>query len=101
MDRQNKIAHTVRELIVYLLGVEGREIRDDMSIRGDLGADSLDMAEIIVMLGREFDINVYDEEVAQITTLGEAITYIQRQSDERVVLDAPMMNPDYSYSAIS
>jgi len=66
----------VREIIVQQLGVDEGEVGIETSFVDDLGADSLDLVELIMALEEEFDIEISDEEAESITTVGGALNYI-------------------------
>lgn len=66
----------VRDIIVDILGVEADQVVVDARFREDLEADSLDLVELIMAFEEEFDGEISDEEAQKITTVGEAITYI-------------------------
>lgn len=65
-------------IIVSVLGVEPALVIPSALFREDLGADSLDIVEMIVVLGQEIDIKIYDEKVSEIATVGQAITYVEQ-----------------------
>jgi len=67
----------VVSIIVDKLGVEESEVTDEASFTNDLGADSLDTVELIMEFEKEFDLSIPDEEAEKITTVGDAITYIE------------------------
>lgn len=69
----------VKEIIVEKLGVEESEVTLEASFTNDLGADSLDTVELIMEFEKEFDISIPDEQAESITTVGEAVTYLQEQ----------------------
>jgi len=71
----------VTAIIVDLLGVDEGQVVPAARFREDLEADSLDLVELIMAFEEEFDGEISDEEAQQITTVGEAVTYI----DERMV----------------
>ena len=71
----------VTTIIVDLLGVDEEQVVPAARFREDLEADSLDLVELIMAFEEEFDGEISDEEAQQITTVGEAIAYI----DERMV----------------
>ena len=71
----------VTDIIVDLLGVERDKVELSASFREDLEADSLDLVELIMAFEEEFGGEISDEEAQKITTVGEAVTYI----DERMV----------------
>jgi acyl carrier protein len=65
-------------IIVDLLGVDESDIKPEASFRKDLEADSLDLVELIMAFEEEFDGEISDEEAQKITTVGEAIEYINK-----------------------
>ncbi|BER92102.1 acyl carrier protein [Thermatribacter velox] len=67
----------VKEIIVDQLGVDEDEVTPDASFIDDLGADSLDIVELIMAFEEEFDIDIPDEDAEKITTVGEAVEYIE------------------------
>lgn len=69
----------VTAIIVDLLGVEESEVVPAARFREDLEADSLDLVELIMAFEEEFDGEISDEEAQKITTVGEAITYINER----------------------
>ena len=66
----------VRRIIVELLGVEEDQVVTEARFREDLEADSLDLVELIMAFEEEFEGEISDEEAQKITTVGEAVTYI-------------------------
>ncbi len=66
----------VRDIIVDILGVEADQVVIGARFREDLEADSLDLVELIMAFEEEFDGEISDEEAQKITTVGEAVTYI-------------------------
>lgn len=70
----------VKGIIVELLGVDEEQIVPEARFREDLEADSLDLVELIMAFEEEFGGEISDEEAQTITTVGEAVTYI----DERM-----------------
>lgn len=66
----------VRRIIVELLGVEDDQVVRDARFREDLEADSLDLVELIMAFEEEFEGEISDEEAQKITTVGEAVDYI-------------------------
>ncbi|WP_185859259.1 acyl carrier protein [Blattabacterium cuenoti] len=71
------IASRVNALIVDKLSVDESEIVPTASFTNDLGADSLDIVELIMEFEKEFDISISDEKAEKITTVGEAIQAIE------------------------
>jgi acyl carrier protein len=66
----------VRQIIVELLGVNEDQVVPAARFREDLEADSLDLVELIMAFEEEFEGEISDEEAQKITTVGEAVTYI-------------------------
>ncbi|MGB9804352.1 acyl carrier protein [Desulfofundulus sp.] len=67
----------VKAIIVEQLGVDESEVTMDASFIEDLGADSLDIVELVMALEEEFDLTIPDEDAEKIRTVGEAVRYIQ------------------------
>ena len=70
------IAEKVKAIIVDNLGVDVAEVVDEASFTNDLGADSLDTVELIMEFEKEFDITIPDDKAEAITTVGDAINFI-------------------------
>jgi len=66
------------ELIVEKLGVEPGEVTPEASFIDDLGADSLDIVELIMDIEDEFDLEIPDEEAENISTVKQAVDYIEK-----------------------
>ncbi|AWU43544.1 acyl carrier protein [Blattabacterium sp. (Cryptocercus kyebangensis)] len=77
------IASRVKSLIVEKLSVEENDIFPKASFTNDLGADSLDIVELIMEFEKEFNISISDEKAEKITTVGEAIEAIQNILDDK------------------
>ena len=71
------IAAKVNAIIVDKLGVDESEVTPEASFTNDLGADSLDTVELIMEFEKEFDIAIPDDQAEKISTVGEAIGYIE------------------------
>ena len=69
----------VKKIIAEKLSVEMDEVVADASFVDDLGADSLDLVELIMSMEEEFDTDISDEDAEQITTVKDAIDYIHKQ----------------------
>ena len=69
-------ASRVRAIIVDLLGVEENQVVTAARFREDLEADSLDLVELIMAFEEEFNGEISDEDAQTITTVGEAVNYI-------------------------
>ena len=72
----SSIEERVKKIVVEQLGVNETEVRPDASFVDDLGADSLDTVELVMALEEEFDCEIPDEEAEKITTVQQAIDYI-------------------------
>ena len=73
----SEIESKVKAIIVDKLGVDEAEVVATASFTNDLGADSLDTVELIMALEKEFGINIPDDQAEKITTVGDAISYIE------------------------
>ena len=67
----------VKDIIVEQLGVDESEVVMEASFIDDLGADSLDIVELIMALEEEFDLEIPDKEAEKIATVGDAVEYIK------------------------
>ncbi len=73
------IYERVRDIIVEQLGVDEEEVVMDAKFRDDLKADSLDLVELIMAFEEEFGGEISDEEAQEITSVGDAVTFLERQ----------------------
>jgi acyl carrier protein len=73
-------ADKVKNIIVDKLGVEESRIVPEASFLDDLGADSLDLVELIMEFEEEFDLEIPDEDAEGITTVGSAVDYINKHT---------------------
>jgi acyl carrier protein len=69
----------VREIICEQLGVNEGDVTPDASFIEDLGADSLDIVELVMALEEEYDMEISDEEAEKIRTVQDVVSYIERQ----------------------
>ncbi len=67
----------VRDILVEQLGVKPEEVTKEASFQEDLGADSLDVVELVMAFEEEFDIRIPDEDAERISTVAEAVNYIK------------------------
>ena len=67
----------VKAIIVDKLGVDESEVTPTASFTDDLGADSLDTVELIMEFEKEFDIQIPDDKAEKITTVGDAVSFIE------------------------
>jgi acyl carrier protein len=74
------ISARVKKIIVDKLGVDESEVTNEASFTNDLGADSLDTVELIMEFEKEFNISIPDEKAESITTVGNAIDYLQENA---------------------
>ncbi|MDE5887854.1 MAG: acyl carrier protein [Muribaculaceae bacterium] len=74
------IASKVKAIIVDKLTVDENEVTPSAEFSKDLGADSLDTVELIMEFEKEFGISIPDEDAEKITTVGDAISYIEEHS---------------------
>ncbi len=79
MERE-ELLEKVKAVIVEQLNVEEDDVTDDASFVDDLGADSLDIVELVMALEEEFGISIPDEEAESIKTVGDAVNYISSNS---------------------
>lgn len=70
----------VKSVVVDQLGVDEADVTMDASFVDDLGADSLDIVELIMGLETEFDIEIPDEDAEKISTVGDAVNYIKERA---------------------
>lgn len=74
------ISSRVKAIIADKLGVSEDEITPEASFTNDLGADSLDTVELIMEFEKEFNIAIPDDQAEKISTVGQAISYIESNS---------------------
>ncbi|MDR1885946.1 MAG: acyl carrier protein [Synergistaceae bacterium] len=67
----------LKELVMDRLNVEEDQIKPDASFVEDLGADSLDIVELIMGIEEEFDVEIPDEDAEKLTNVGEALEYVK------------------------
>lgn len=68
----------VKDIIVDKLGIDEEKVTKEASFKDDLGADSLDVAELVMELEDEFEMEIPDEEAEKINTVGDALNYIDK-----------------------
>ncbi|MDD5255538.1 MAG: acyl carrier protein [Candidatus Omnitrophica bacterium] len=74
------VQEKVKSIIAEQLGVKPEEVVPEASFIDDLGADSLDTVELVMALEEEFGIEIPDEDAEKITTVGDAIKYIETKA---------------------
>jgi acyl carrier protein len=78
------VEEKVKQIIVDQLGVEPSQVTEKAKFVEDLGADSLDTVELVMALEEEFSLEIPDEDAEKITSVGDAIEYIQNNSKKAV-----------------
>lgn len=71
----------VKSIIMDQLDAEEEKITPDASIQDDLGADSLDIVDLVMSFEEEFDIEIPDEQVENIKTVGDIVKYIEEKTE--------------------
>jgi len=73
----SEVAEKVKSIVAEQLGVKIEEVNDKAKFIDDLGADSLDTVELVMALEEEFGAEIPDEEAEKLTTVGDAVKYIE------------------------
>ncbi len=76
------IEERVRKIVAEQLGIKEEDLKNDASFVDDLGADSLDTVELVMALEEEFEAEIPDEQAEKITTVQEAINFIESHVDK-------------------
>lgn len=71
----------IKELVAENLGVDAENIKEESSFKEDLGADSLDLFELVMALEEEYGIEIPTEDLEQIATVGDVISYIESHKE--------------------
>ena len=77
------VAQKVKQIIVEQLGVDESQVDDNASFVDDLGADSLDIVELVMAFEEAFEIEIPDEDAEKIVTVKDAIDYIQTRVSKK------------------
>lgn len=77
----SEIANRVKKIIVDKLGIDEADVTTEASFTGDLGADSLDTVELMMEFEKEFNISIPDDQAENITTVGQAVSYLEEHSN--------------------
>jgi acyl carrier protein len=80
MEENMSLEEKVKKIIVDQLGVSPDDVRPDASFVEDLGADSLDLTELIMAMEEEFDIEIADEDAQKLLKVKDALAYIESKS---------------------
>ena len=75
-----EVVRRVKDLIAESLGVNPTEVVSTASFIDDLGADSLDIVELVMAIEKEFNVEIPDEDAEKITTVQDAVDYIQNKA---------------------
>jgi acyl carrier protein len=78
----NDVEARVKAIIADILSIDEDQLTSEAKFREDLGADSLDLVELIMALEDEFGGRISDEDARQITTVGEAVNYVANQMQD-------------------
>lgn len=70
----------VKEIIMNKLGVDDAQVTSEASFTNDLGADSLDTVELVMEFEKAFNLQIPDEDAEKISTVGDAVRYLQQKS---------------------
>lgn len=81
---RDEIRKTVFSIISEKLCKEEKEINENMKFTTDLGADSLDVVELIMEFEKAFNLNIPDDDAEKISTVGDAIAYIEEKVKNKV-----------------
>ncbi len=71
----------IAELIVEQLGVSRDKVVPEASFIDDLGADSLDIVELVMAMEEEFDVEIPDDDAEKIQTIGDAVAYLKERAE--------------------
>ena len=78
--KMSEVSTKVKAIIVDKLGIDESEVTETASFTDDLGADSLDTVELIMEFEKEFDIQIPDDKAEKISTVGDAISFINDEA---------------------
>ena len=77
--KEDEILAKLKELVIDRLNVEEEQIKPDASFVEDLGADSLDIVELIMGIEEEFDVEIPDEDAEKLRNVGDALAYVKQK----------------------
>ena len=77
------IAERVKQIIVEQFGVDEAQVEDNASFVDDLGADSLDIVELVMAFEEAFELEIPDEDAEKIATVKDAVSYIENKSAKK------------------
>ena len=76
------VGDQVKDIIAEELGMDREKVKDEAVLQTDLGADSLDIVELVMKLEDSFKMKIPDEEAETLKTVGDAISYIEKNSSQ-------------------
>jgi acyl carrier protein len=74
------VEEKLKQMIIEALGVQEEEVVPEASFQDDLGADSLDLVELVMQIEEEFGIEIPDDDVEKIQTIQDAIAYVEERA---------------------
>ncbi len=81
MTKMSSVAEKVKKIVVDQLGVAEDQVTEEAKFIEDLGADSLDLVELVMAFEEEFGSDIPDEDAEKLTTVGKAISYIESKAE--------------------
>ena len=75
----SETADRVKKIVVEHLGVDAEKVTEEASFIDDLGADSLDIVELVMEFEKEFNIDIPDEDAEKLRTVGDALKYLNEK----------------------
>ncbi len=78
----SSVSDRVKKIVVDQLGVSEDQVTPEAKFMDDLGADSLDVVELVMAFEEEFGSDIPDEDAEKLTTVGDAIAYIEKNGDK-------------------
>ncbi len=75
----SETADRVKKIVVEHLGVDAEKVTEEASFIDDLGADSLDIVELVMEFEKEFNIDIPDEDAEKLRTVGDALAYLNEK----------------------
>jgi len=75
------VEERIKEIIIDQLGVDAEAVTLEASFVDDLGADSLDIVELVMAMEEEFNMEISDEDAEKLTTVGAAVEYIEKHEE--------------------
>ena len=76
-ERKRKMLEKIKEIVAESLGADAAAITEETSVKDDLGADSLDLFEMVMAFEEEFEVEIPSEDLEQIATVGDVVKYLE------------------------